>query len=261
MPATLNFNSFTHDLRFLQTDNVNRCLDKALQQDHTSIPTRQYIGASQLGKPCARSIQYDYTQTPRDEPYPARILRIFEIGHTLEQTTRQWLQKAGFEIETHDVYGEAYGFSVAEGQIQGHVDGIIRQVPEELKPLEIAVPALWECKTMNAKSWKETVEKGVKASKPVYAVQIALYQAYMEESIPGLSQNPALFTALNKDTAELYHEWVDFDGGLAQEASDKAVNIIRATRIKEILPRSADDPDTFICRYCDWKNTCWKKGV
>ncbi len=42
------------------------------------------------------------------------------------------------------------------------------------------VPALWECKTMNARNWRETVSKGVAVAKPVYAAQIALYQAYMD---------------------------------------------------------------------------------
>jgi hypothetical protein len=49
-------------------------------------------------------------------------------------------------------------------------------------------------------------------SKPVYAAQLAVYQAYMESSVAGLSANPALFTAINKDTAELHHELVPFDG-------------------------------------------------
>jgi hypothetical protein len=49
-------------------------------------------------------------------------------------------------------------------------------------------------------------------TKPVYAAQIALYQAYMESQIPGIATNPALFTAINKDTAELYFEWVPFNG-------------------------------------------------
>ena len=54
------------------------------------------------------------------------------------------------------------------------------------------------------------VKRGVALSKPVYAAQIALYQAYLE--LP----NPALFTALNRDTMELHCELVPFDASLAQ---------------------------------------------
>ena len=241
------------------SDLLNRFIDRALQQAQAQTPERSYLGASRLGISCSRSLQYEYTHMPRDTVYSGKTLRIFEMGHALEKMARAWLEKAGFEIETHQPdTGEVYGFSAAEGQLQGHVDGILRKVPEGL---EACVPALWECKSLNAKSWKQLVEKGVKVAKPVYAVQIALYQAYMEESVSGLSKNPALLTAVNKDTAELYHEWVPFDASLAQAASDKAVHILRATRAKETLPRISHDPDYFECRFCDWQATCWKGVV
>jgi len=40
----------------------------------------------------------------------------------------------------------------------------------------------------------------VKDGVTVYAAQIAIYQAYMEPSVPGISAAPALLTAINKDT-------------------------------------------------------------
>jgi hypothetical protein len=87
---------------------------------------------------------------------------------------------------------------------------------------------------------------------------MAIYQAYMEESLFVISGNPVLFTAVNKDTAEIYHELVPFDAALAQEASDRAVNILRATEAGETLPRISLDPDHFECRFCDWKDRCWQ---
>ena len=237
---------------------VNTLIDASLQQHHQQQPERSYLGASRLGVACSRALQYEYTHTPRDQLYSGKTLRTFELGHALEELTRKWLQQAGFVIETHDAGGQAYGFSVAGGRIQGHVDGIIRKVPEKL---DFQVPAIWECKTMNAKSWKQLVEKGVKVAKPVYAVQIALYQAYLEEFIPGVLQNPALLTAVNKDTSELHHELVLFDAALAQAASDKAVQILRATEVGETLPRITQDPESFDCRFCDWQQTCWQESV
>ena len=96
---------------------------------------------------------------------------------------------------------------------------------------------------MNARSWRETVSKGVVVAKPVYAAQVALYQAYMDAAVPGVAANPALFTAINKDTAELHHELVPFDGELAQRMSDRAVRILQATDAGELLPRIARDRD------------------
>lgn len=67
----------------------------------------------------------------------------------------------------------------------------------------------------------------------------------------------ALFTAINKDTAELYHELAPFDAALAQAMSDKAVRIIRATEAGELLPRIAQSPGFHECRFCDWQDRCW----
>ena len=145
------------------------------------------------------------------------------------------------------------GFAVAGGRIRGHVDGIVAEAPAALG---LRPPALWECKTMNAKNWRETVAKGVTVAKLVYAAQIALYQAYMEPSVPGISAAPTLFTAINKDTAELHHELVPFDADLAQRMSDRGVRILRATDAGDLLPRIAANRDFFECRFCSWAERC-----
>jgi hypothetical protein len=244
------------------TDKINELIDEALQKKSAESPKRDYLGASRLGVSCSRALQYEYTHTPRDKEWSGRTLRIFEMGHAIEEMALGWLRETGFDIQTHRENGKPFGFSVANGRIQGHVDGIIYAAPHEAG---MTYPALWECKSMNAKAWKQTVEKGVRLAKPVYAVQVALYQAYMEEAVAGISENPALFTAVNKDTSEIFHELVPFDAALAQEASDRGVNILRATRAgetgQEFLPRISLDPDHFECRFCDWKERCWQGGL
>jgi len=90
-------------------------------------------------------------------------------------------------------------------------------------------------------------------AKPIYAAQIALYQAYL-----GLTEAPALFTAINKDSCEIWHELVPFDSERAQAASDKAVRILRACDAGELLPRHTEDHDHFECCVCAWKERCWE---
>jgi hypothetical protein len=167
----------------------------------------------------------------------------------------RWLRDAGFDLRTRNQDGSQFGFSAAGGLLQGHIDGVIIAGPA-LPGL--CFPAIWECKTMNAKIWRETAAKGVVIAKPVYAAQIALYQAYMEASLPGIASNPALFTAINKDTAELHHEPVPFEGALAQAMSDRAVRILQATAAHELLPRIARDPSFHECRFCPWVERCWR---
>jgi hypothetical protein len=79
----------------------------------------------------------------------------------------------------------------------------------------------------------------------------------MEPSVPGISAAPALFTAINKDTAEMHHELVPFDADLAQRMSDRGVRILQATDAGELLPRIAQNRDFFECRFCPWAERCW----
>ena len=234
-------------------------VDAALVIENSSRPRREYLGGSRVGHACERALQFEFAGAPKDDgaDFPGRTLRIFAIGHVLEDLAIQWLRAAGIDLYTrkgNHPDGEQFGFSVAGGRIRGHVDGIIAGGPDALK---LGVPALWECKTMNAKNWRETVKNGVAVAKPIYAAQIALYQAYMDAAVLGLASNPALFTAINKDTAELHHELVPFNAELAQRMSDRAVRILRATDAGELLPRLARDRDHFECRMCAYAERCW----
>ncbi len=248
---------YNHSRSFAEM--LNDAVDVALVTENASRPRREYLGGSRVGHACERALQFEFAGAPKDEgaDFPGRTLRIFAIGHALEDLAIKWLRAAGIDLYTrkgNDPDGQQFGFSVAGGRIRGHADGIIASAPEALK---LGVPALWECKTMNAKNWRETVKSGVAVAKPIYAAQISLYQAYMDASIPGLAQNPALFTAINKDTAELHHELVPFNAELAQRMSDRAVRILRATDAGELLPRVARERDHFECRMCPYANRCW----
>lgn len=241
------------------SDTVNTAIDNALTAGNMARAPRNYLGGSRVGHACERALQFEFVGAAKDDgaDFSGRTLRIFAIGHALEDLAVQWLRAAGLDLYTRKGNrpdGEQFGFSVANGRIRGHVDGIIAAVTA---PLSLSVPMIWECKTMNAKNWRETVAKGVAVSKPIYAAQIALYQAYMDATVPGVAANPALFTAINKDTAELHHELVPFDAELAQRMSDRAVRVLQATDAGELLPRIARTSDFFECRMCAWTNRCW----
>lgn len=238
-------------------DHLNQRIDAALAAERAATPTRSYLGASRLGVACDRALQFEFTDAPRDagSGLDGRTLRIFEIGHVLEEVAIRWLRASGLDLVTRTRDGGQIGFSVAGGRIRGHVDGVVFGAPDVLA---LPVPAIWECKTMNAKAWRETIVKGVVMAKPIYAVQIALYQAYMEVALPSVSEHPVLFTAINKDTAELHHELVPFDAARAQAASDRAVHILRATDAHELLPRITQDPTHYECRFCPWAERCWR---
>jgi len=240
-------------------ERVNQTIDAAITAANTARTPRDYLGGSRLGHACERALQFEFTATPKDvgQEFAGQTLRIFAIGDVLEDLAVAWLRGASFDLYTRKGNrpdGDQFGFSVAGGRIRGHVDGIIADAPAALG---LRTPSLWECKTMNAKNWRACVKDGVTVSKPVYAAQIAIYQAYMEASVPGISANPALFTAINKDTAELHHELVPFDADLAQRMSDRGVRILQSTDAGELLPRVSANRDFFECRFCSWAERCW----
>ena len=229
---------------------VEALLDQALALERDATPARDYLGASRLGAACERQLQYEYAKAPVDDgrTFSGRLLRIFERGHCTEDMVIRWLRLAGFILKTEDANGHQFGFSVAGGRLRGHVDGVLIGGPDGF-----AYPALWENKCLGAKSWRELEKQGLAVAKPIYAAQVALYQGYLT-----LHDHPALFTAVNADTMDIYAELIPFDAGLAQRMSDRAARVIQATEAGELLPRSFSDSTHFECKFCAWAERCWR---
>ncbi|GIX24402.1 MAG: hypothetical protein KatS3mg122_1633 [Caldimonas sp.] len=231
-------------------------IDAGMQQSRAAQPRRAYLGASRLGAACERALQYEFADAPVDpgRETEGRLLRVFERGHVMEDCMAAWLREAGFDLRTRNAAGEQLGFSALDGRLQGHVDGVLVAGPD-LGP-GFGYPALWENKCLGAKSWRELDKHRLAVAKPIYAAQVAIYQAYL-----GLHEQPALFTAVNADTMEIYAELVPFDAALAQRMSDRAVKVITATEAGELLPRSFSDPTHVECRMCPWQDRCWRAAA
>lgn len=227
---------------------LGHLIDAAIQAENAKQVPRDYLGASRVGESCLRKLQYEYFNTPRDKPFEGRILRIFHRGHQGEEWMIRWLRMAGFDLRTERAGGGQFGFVAAGGKLRGHADGVFIGGPDEFGPW----PRLWECKHLGAKGWNKLEKEKLKKAYPVYYAQVQLYMAYFQ-----LTENPALFTALNADSMEIYAEDVPFDGAHAQEASDKAVNVIAACAAGEMLPRVAEREDWFECKFCDYAVRCW----
>ena len=229
---------------------LGELIDRAVEAREAKESPREYLGASILGGPCDRAIQYQYFNAPKDRPFSGRILRIFERGNMGEAALTDWLRLAGFDLSTRKDSGSQYGFIAADGDFRGYCDGVFRGGPEEFAPW----PRLWECKVLGAKGWGKLSREKLHKAYPHYYAQVQIYMAYLH-----LDDNPAIFTALNADTQEIYTELVAFDAQEAQRISDRAVNILRACRAGDLLPRAFKSQDFFECKYCDYNVRCWKE--
>ena len=236
----LNLNRHTLSLEPINVE-LNNAIERAAAT--TAELPRPYLGASIIGHDCARRCQYEWWCAPE---LPARVRAIFDRGHHAEQRTRQQLIAAGFKFAPD----EACAFSAAGGALRGHADGIIIHGPD-LPGAYLIFPLIWEHKCTNAKNFRAIERDGLIKAFPQYAAQVALYQACLDVT------NPALFTVTNADTCEWLHLLVPFNAERAQYWSDRAVNIIEATRAGELLPRAFDDPEDWRCRICGHRERCW----
>jgi len=230
----------------LSTELVNTTINTAIERavaTAAELP-RPYLGASIVGHECLRRIQFDWWCKPE---LAARTREIFDRGHYFEERTRRHFVEIGFKFAP----SEALTFSALNGTLRGHADGILIHGPD-LPGAYLIYPLIWEHKCLNAKGWKEIERDGLGKKYPHYLVQVALYQAYLNVT------NPALFTVLNADTCEWLHFLVPFDAELAQLWSDRALNIIEATRAGELLPRAYDSPSDWRCKMCPHKERCWR---
>jgi hypothetical protein len=263
--AIIDLNSRT-TLREAFSNSIVEKIDQAIESEQES--PRHYIGASAVGDECERRVQLDVWPAfhPGSEtlpfmravPFSGRTRRIFARGHWGEQVTAGYMMEAGFDLRIHRG-GEAdsverltpYGFITGRGQIRGNLDGIVFGMKDINDLTSINFPCVWEHKTLGQKTWKAIAKHGLAKESPKYADQIAMYQAYTD------NQNPALFSALNADTMELWFELVAFDAVRAQAASDRAVKILQWTRAGDLLPKAATSEDSFPCSFCRRRAGCW----
>lgn len=238
---SLDFNS-----KSVLSDRFVSLIDTALEERSES--PRSYLGASSIGEPCGRRLQYNFLGAKTDEGsgFSGRTKRIFHRGHEGEEWMAKWMREAGFVIRTAK-NGKQFGFEDCEGRFKGHVDGVITAGPSGFE-----YPALWENKVLGSKGFGSIARHGLAKAYPSYAAQAATYQAYMD-----LADNPAFFTVLNADTMEIALYLIPFNAELAQQCADKAASVLKAVDGGDMLPRAAADQSSFACRFCPYTEVCW----
>lgn len=226
---------------------INKLVDAALVRLNNARPVRDYIGGSELGDPCQRRVYYGAKKIPK-EPFTGDKLRIFYMGHVFESMVADWLKEAGFDLKTVDDQGNQFEVVTANGMVKNHCDGIFVGGPT----IEgLTYPCLWENKALKNRGWQNIVKRGLARAEPKYFAQIQIYLGYF--NIPF-----CLFTAINKDTAEIYHALVPYQLEQAQRASDAGVDMIRALARDEPPPGIASQPDFFMCRMCQYVKYCYE---
>lgn len=205
---------------------------------------RPHLGASQIGKPCARAIWYSFRWALKPS-HEARMLRLFARGQREEDVVVALLRNAGIEVCTADVNtGKQFSFST--GHFGGSLDGVVLGLPDSPKTWH-----LLEVKTANAKSFKDMADKGVLKAKPEHWAQMQAYMAWA-----GLTR--ALYIMVCKDSDEMHMERIDFDRAHADRLFAKAQHIIDA---KEPPEGISTNPSWYLCKFCDYHSLCYSEAM
>jgi hypothetical protein len=218
-------------------------------------PQRPYLGASIIGKACARALWYDL-RWGSNKAFNGRMLRLFESGHLQEPRVVADLRGIGCTVwDVNPRTGEQWNFTDPScgGHFGGNCDGIVTGVPEAPK-----APHLLEVKTHGAKSFALLVRDGVAMAKPQHYAQMQIYMHWTVQMWGDAGCQRALYVAVNKDTDEIHTERIKYSQADAVALVEKAKSIIFSA---EPPSRMSNDPTWYECKWCDHHAICHGQAV
>lgn len=208
---------------------------------------RSHMGASAIGKNCARAIWYEFRwagEKERDPEHYQRMIRLWNRGHLEEGRFIALLMMINCRVIQQDKTGKQLRFKDAHGHYAGSMDGVVFDCPDSVD----GKPGLVEFKTYNEKRFKDLVSNGVRYSDETYYVQV---QQYMQR----FRLTWCLFLAVCKNDETLHAEIVLFDKANAEQYKDRALQLVFMDTPPMKLPRAS--PGRFPCNaFCDYMPVC-----
>lgn len=198
-------------------------------------PKRKHLGGSEIGQQCERKLWYSFHHC-FDTAFDGRMHRLFQTGHLEEDRVVADLMATGAIVTDRQKKVLILG-----GFFGGSIDGVIEGLFESPKTLH-----LFECKTHSDSSFVKLRREGVEKAKPEHWIQMHTYM--------GLNKlTRACYIAKNKNNDELYMERVHFDPDVYKAAIERAKHILTT---RSLAPRLSTNPESYVCRYCEFKFPC-----
>lgn len=201
---------------------------------------RRHLGASVIGKPCARELWYGWHWCKKPA-FEGRVLRLFNRGHLEEARFIALLRLIHVQVWGLAEDGRQLRISGAAGHFGGSLDSIALGIPD--CPQE---PLLVEYKTHGVKSFSGIVSEGVMKAKWEHYVQMNLYASYHD-------LNWCLYAAVCKDTDALHLELVQVDPQVVKRYQQRAIDI---TQAPEPPVRINSSPGWYQCKFCHYHKMC-----
>lgn len=207
-------------------------------------PYRDHLGASLIGKECARELWYSFRWFSQQQ-FEGRILRLFNRGHLEEPRFVALLKMIGCQVWQFTEDGKQFRIHGHNGHFGGSLDAVILGIPE--MPDE---PVLGEFKTHSSKSFEKLKADGVLKAKWEHFIQMQIYMGKM-------NLRWALYLAVNKNDDDIYGELIQFDQLQYQRYLDRSISIVDS---RTPPPRINENPSWFKCKFCNVREICHEKA-
>ena len=209
---------------------------------------RKHLGASLIGDTCSRKLWYtfrwvkkaDFSSKTRTN---GQVLRLFNRGHREEPAIIKLLEKSGHRFLPAPEGQDQHRIDLkCNGHFGGSLDSI-GYLPEKFKFDE---QILYEFKTAGETQFRRLKKDGVKLDKPLHWAQMCVYGA-------SKMINYALYICVNKNTDEIYIEFLKLNHEVAKDMEMKAESIINSQEPPAKISMSASH---FVCKWCNFKDIC-----
>lgn len=210
------------------------------------------ISGGIIGRPCSRNLFYNYRWAKKATGFPASTLLIFANGHSDEDIMAGLLRKVpGVELKTHEANNRQIKVLAKAGHVKGYLDGEIIGLLQAPKTMHV-----WEHKTCNESKFDKLtalkIEHGEKQAlelwDEVYYAQAIVYMElrghkrhYMTVSTPGVRKYQSVRT--------------DANPARSKALLDRAEGLVKT---HDAPPRISEDPQKFVCRFCDFRDVCFE---
>lgn len=225
------------------------------QEKRQGTEPRTYLGASSIGRPCARSLWYGFRHASVVR-FDADTLRRFQDGFMGEDLMADRLRLVpGLTLHTRDPKtGKQYGFVDHAGHVRGHADGMVSGLLQSPKTWHV-----WEHKQVGDKKFvaldkakaKHGEKDALKAWDEIYYAQAVIYmhwskltRHYLTCTTPGGRKITSVRTHASAKDAKKY--------------------LARAKQIvfSPVPPeRISNDSSWWECKFCDFQDLCHKKRI
>lgn len=230
-------------------DPTLEAMKSIMEKRGSEEPRRKYMGASSVGEECERRLYYQYNGFSR-EPIEFKGLCAIQDGHRTEELMIERLRLVpGIELYDRDENGNQFGFM--EDGFGGHCDGKICgliQSPRTPHILEIKCCNVKKFEELNKLKQKFGEKNALKEWDFTYYVQAQIYMKkfkmmrhYLVVATPG-----------GRDVTSARTE---YNAAIADAMENKARRVMDA---KEPPVRISTKKEVFICKFCPYRDECWK---